>query len=223
VLAKLEAKGLPPSLPAEPRVLLRRLYFDIIGLPPAPEVTDRFVREYQAKPQVAIEKVIDELLASPRYGERWGRHWLDVVRFGQTNGYERDGEKAYAWRYRDYVIDAFNRDKPFDLFVREQIAGDELDPITNDAVIATGFFRLGVWDDEPDDARQAEFDNLDDMLSTTGNAFLGLTLGCARCHDHKFDPIGQDDYYGMLAFVRNIKPHTKAGKAADGWIFAKLS
>jgi hypothetical protein len=205
ILAKLEAKGLAPSPLADPRVLLRRLYFDLVGLPPAPEQMDQFLREYSARPNAAIEKAIDVLLASPHYGERWGRHWLDVVRFGQTNGYERDGEKPFAWRYRDYVIDSFNRDKPFDLLVKEQIAGDELDPLTNDGIIATGFFRLGVWDDEPDDKQQAEFDNLDDMLSATGEAFLGLTVGCARCHEHKFDPIRHEDYYSMLAFFRNIR------------------
>ncbi|HLW66844.1 MAG TPA: DUF1549 and DUF1553 domain-containing protein [Gemmataceae bacterium] len=205
ILAKLQAKGLSPSPAAEPRILLRRLYFDLIGLPPTPEEMERFLREYPAKPQAAIEKVIDQLLASPHYGERWGRHWLDVVRFGQTNGYERDGEKPNAWRYRDYVIDSFNRDKPFDQFVKEQIAGDELTPVTDDGIIATGFFRLGVWDDEPDDKQQAEFDDLDDMLATTGEAFLGLTIGCARCHEHKFDPIRHEDYYSLLAFYRNIR------------------
>src|SRR5207237_6210264 len=140
-----------------------------------------------------------------------------------TSGYERDHEKPNAWRYRDYVIRSLNEDKPYDRLVKEQLAGDELEAVTDDALTATAFYRLGVWDDEPDDKRQADFDELDDMLSTTSNAFLGLTVGCARCHDHKFDPIGQQDYYGMLAFLRNVKPHTKAGKAADGWIFAKLS
>jgi hypothetical protein len=205
ILARLEAKGLSPAPQAEPRILLRRLYFDLIGLPPTPEQMDQFLREYRANSQAAVVKVIDELLASPHYGERWGRHWLDVVRFGQTNGYERDGEKLFAWRYRDYVIDSFNRDKSYDLFVKEQIAGDELEPLTNDGIIATGFFRLGVWDDEPDDKQQAEFDNLDDMLATTGEAFLGLTVGCARCHEHKFDPIRHEDYYSLLAFYRNIR------------------
>ncbi len=123
--------------------------------------------------------MIDDLLARPQYGERWARHWLDVVRYAQSNGYERDGEKPMAWRYRDYVIKAFNEDKPYDRFVLEQLAGDELDTVTDDSVIATGFYRLGVWDDEPDDARMAEFDGLDDVMVTTGAAFMGLTLGCA--------------------------------------------
>jgi hypothetical protein len=201
---KLAEKGLSAAPPAGRRELIRRVTFDLIGLPPAPEEVDAFVAD--ARPD-AYERLIDRLLASPQYGERWGRHWLDVVRFAQTNGYERDHEKPNAWRYRDYVIRALNQDKPYDQFVREQLAGDELDAVTDDALTATAFFRLGVWDDEPDDKRQAEFDELDDMLATTSNAFLGLTLGCARCHDHKFDPVGQDDYYSMLAFLRNIRPY----------------
>src|SRR5690606_8577909 len=126
-----------------------------------------------------------DLLARPQYGERWGRHWLDLVRFAQTNGYERDDEKPYIWRYRDYVVRSFNDDKPYDRFVREQLAGDELDDLTFDSLIATGYYRLGVWDDEPDDKQAALHDGLDDILSTTGEVFLGLTIGCARCHDHK--------------------------------------
>jgi hypothetical protein len=204
VLARLEARGLEPSAPVSRRQLIRRVSFDLIGLPPSPEEVDAFLDDNSPN---AYERLVDRLLASPRYGERWGRHWLDVVRFAQTNGYERDSEKPNAWRYRDYVIQSFNDDKPYDRFVLEQLAGDELDPATDAARTATAFYRLGVWDDEPDDLRQAEFDNLDDMLSTTGEAFLGLTLGCARCHDHKFDPISQEDYYSLLAFLRNIKPY----------------
>jgi mono/diheme cytochrome c family protein len=201
VLARLEPRGLQLSPPAARRDLARRVYFDLLGLPPAPEEIDTFVSDDRPD---AYERLIDRLLASPHYGERWARHWLDVVRFGQTHGYERDDEKPNAWRYRDYVIKVLNEDRPYDQFVREQIAGDELTPVTDEGLIATAFFRLGVWDDEPDDARQAEFDNLDDMLSTTGEAFLGLSIGCARCHDHKFDPLGQEDYYSLLAFYRNI-------------------
>jgi hypothetical protein len=203
VLARLEAKGLSLSPPATPRELVRRAYFDLIGLPPTPEEVDAFARDRRAD---AWPKLLARLLARPQYGERWGRHWLDVVRFAQSNGYERDSEKPFAWRYRDYVIGAFNADKPYDQLVREQIAGDELDAVTDDARTATAFYRLGVWDDEPDDARQAEFDDLDDVVSTAGAAFLGLSLGCARCHDHKFDPIPQEDYYSLLAFFRNIQP-----------------
>jgi len=225
ILAKLESSGLKHSVPATPRELLRRLYFDLIGMPPTPEEMQSFLAEYQSaipNPQSAIERVVDRLLASPHYGERWGRHWLDIVRFGQTHGYERDAEKPFAWRYRDYVIRSFNADKPFDQFVREQIAGDEIDPKNDDAIIATGFYRLGVWDDEPDDKCQADFDNLDEVLSTIGEAFLGLTLGCARCHEHKFDPIPHEEYYGLLAFVRGVRP-AKFIQADDPTILTKLS
>jgi Protein of unknown function (DUF1553)/Protein of unknown function (DUF1549) len=148
-------------------------------------------------------------LAREEYGERWGRHWLDVVRFAQTNGYERDGEKPEAWRYRDWVIRAFNDDMPFDRFVTEQLAGDEIDEPTTDSIIATGFYRLGVWDDEPDNQRAAAWDEIDEMVRTTSAAFLGLTIGCARCHNHMFDPIPQEDYYRFAAFFRNVEPYGK--------------
>lgn len=157
----------------------------------------------------AVEKVIDRLLASPQYGEKWGRHWLDLVRFAETNGYERDGIKPFAWRYRDYVISSFNQDKPFDRFVREQIAGDELPSRLDskeeaDRIIATGYHRLGIWDDEPADPLQARFDEYDDLVATTCQVFLGMTMNCARCHDHKIDPIPQKDYYRFLAFFADI-------------------
>jgi hypothetical protein len=220
IFHKLAEKGLRLSPPASRRELIRRAYFDLIGLPPTPEEVDAFVADPSPG---AYETLIDRLLAMPQYGERWGRHWLDVVRFAQTSGYERDSEKPESWRYRDYVIKAFNEDRPYDRFVREQLAGDELTPVSDDALTATAFYHLGVWDDEPDDKRQAEFDELDDMLATTSNAFLGLTLGCARCHDHKFDPIGQEDYYSMLAFLRNIKLYTNNKKEADTTMFRKLA
>src|SRR5262245_31090374 len=209
IQAKLAEKDLTLSPSASRRELIRRAYFDVIGLPPTPEDVEAFEKE--PKPH-AMEDVIDRLLAAPHFGERWGRHWLDVVRFAQTNGYERDDEKPNAWRYRDYVIRSLNADKPFDRFLREQLAGDELPDAGDDGLIATAFYRLGVWDDEPDDARQAEFDELDDMLSTTGSAFLGLTIGCARCHDHKFDPIGQEDYYSLLSFLRNVRRYAVPSK-----------
>ena len=201
ILADLDAKGLAQNPPASRRGLIRRIYFDLIGLPPSPEAVAVFEKDRSPD---AYEKLIDQLLSMPQYGERWGRYWLDVARFAQSNGYERDGEKPFAWRYRDYVINAFNEDKPYDRFVIEQLAGDELEPPTRESIVATGFQRLGVWDDEPDDKRMAEFDELDDILSTTSAAFLGLTMGCARCHDHKFDPIPQSDYYQLLAFFRNV-------------------
>jgi hypothetical protein len=203
ILAKLEAKGLSPAPPAERVALVRRVYYDLTGLPPTPEEVDAFVNDRSPD---AYERLVDRLLASPHYGEKWGRHWLDVVRFAETNGYERDGPKPFAWRYRDYVIKSFNDDKPFDRFVKEQLAGDEVPGYNPDAVVATGFYRLGLWDDEPADPLQARFDELDDIVATTGQAFLGMTLNCARCHDHKIDPIPQADYYRLVAFVQDV-PH----------------
>ncbi len=203
ISAKLADKGIAPNPAATRRELIRRASFDLIGLPPTFEEVADF--ENDTRPD-AWECLLDRLLARPEYGERWARHWLDVVRYAQSNGYERDGEKLFAWRYRDYVVRAFNDDKPYDQFVREHIAGDELEPWSADAVIATGYARLGVYDDEPDDKEMAAFDDLDDVLSTTGVAFLGLTLGCARCHEHKFDPIPHADYYRLLAFFRGVQP-----------------
>ena len=220
VRAELDAKGLKPNPPATKRELIRRAYFDLIGLPPTPEQIAAFEKD---KSPDAWPRLIDHLLSLPQYGERWGRHWLDVVRFAQSNGYERDGEKPEAWRYRDYVVKAFNEDKPYDQFIREQLAGDELDHVTFDSIIATGFQRLGVWDDEPDDKRMAEFDELDDVLSTTGTAFLGLTIGCARCHEHKFDPIPQADYYSLLSFFRNIRLSESARYTLDSPNYVPLA
>jgi hypothetical protein len=206
VQAKLRANKLAPNGPAGKRELVRRACFDLIGLPPSPEDVEEFIADRSPD---AYERLIDRLLARPQYGERWGRYWLDIVRFGQTNGYERDDEKPFAWRYRDYVIRAFNEDKPFDRFVMEQLAGDELDDLTHDAIVATGFYRVGVWDDEPDDKLAAKYDELDDIVRTTGEAFLALTIGCARCHDHKFDPVPQEDYYSFACFFRNVASYGK--------------
>ena len=213
VFDQLNRRGLAPSKRASKRQLARRLNFDLIGLPPTYEEVEQFVADDSPK---AFAKLVDRLLEKPQYGERWGRHWLDVVRFAQSNGYERDDEKPHAWRYRDYVIKAFNEDKPFDRFVLEQLAGDELDNATLDSIIATGFYRVGVWDDEPDDKVAAVYEGLDDIVRTTGEAFLGLTIGCARCHDHKFDPIPQADYYSLLSFVRNVAPIGK-DKSLTHW------
>ncbi|MSU35588.1 MAG: DUF1549 domain-containing protein [Pedosphaera sp.] len=215
----MRAKSVVPNPPATRRELIRRAYFDLIGLPPTPEKLLAF--ESDNSPD-AWEKLLDHLLSLPSYGERWGRHWLDVVRYAQSSGYERDGEKPLAWRYRDYVVRAFNQDKPYDQFIREQIAGDELDTVTLDSIVATGFQRLGVVDDEPDDKRMAEFDELDDVLSTTGTAFLGLTIGCARCHDHKFDPIPQADYYRLLSFFRNLRLNEPPKYTLDSANYAPL-
>jgi hypothetical protein len=201
VLAKLEDKGLTPAAPADRVALCRRVYFDLTGLPATPEQIDAFVNDQDPS---AYEKLLDRLLDSPPYGEKWGRHWLDLVRYAETHGYERDLPKPFAWRYRDYVIDSFNQDKPYDQFIREQIAGDELDTVTPETMTATGYYRLGIWDDEPADRLLAKYDVLDGIVSTTGQVFLGTTIGCARCHDHKKDPVPQRDYYRMLAFFRDV-------------------
>lgn len=202
LLAKLEAAGLTPAADASKTTLLRRAYYDLIGLPPTTEQTAAFLADESPN---AFEKVVDELLASPHYGERWGRHWLDLVRYAETNSFERDSAKPNAWKYRDYVIQSFNSDKPYDQFLREQLAGDELDEVTSETIIATGYYRLGQWDDEPADPMQAYFDELDDILATTGQAVLGLTVNCARCHDHKIDPFPQRDYYRLLGFLHGIR------------------
>ncbi len=202
ILAKLEANNLQPVAPAPKAALLRRVTYDLTGLPPTPQEVEAFLADDSAG---AYEKVVDRLLASPHYGEHWARHWLDLVRYAETNSFERDGAKPFVWRYRDYVIRAFNEDKPYDQFIREQLAGDELEKVTPDSIIATGYYRLGLWDDEPADPLQAKYDELDDIVSTTGQVFLGLTVGCARCHDHKIDPIPQKDYYRLLAFFHNIR------------------
>ncbi len=199
VLAKLEADGRQALPQASPTVLLRRIYLDLIGLPP----TEAEQKKFSSNPNVDV--IIEQLLSSPAYGERWGRHWLDVVRYADSNGYERDAEKPYVWRYRDYVIDSLNRDKPFNQFVLEQIAGDELPSRSIETQVATGFLRLGHWDDEPADPDTDRFDQLDDMVSTTGQAFLGITIGCARCHDHKFEPFSTRDYYSLVAVFNPLE------------------
>jgi hypothetical protein len=201
VWAKLDEVGLRPAPPADRVALARRAFYDLTGLPPTPADVDAFLAD--GSPD-AFERLVERLLQSPQYGERWGRHWLDLVRYAETNGYERDGTKPYAWRYRDYVVRAFNQDKPFDQFLREQLAGDEFAEPTADSIIATGFYRLGLWDDEPADPDLARYDELDDIVTTTGQVFLGMTVNCARCHDHKADPISQQDYYRLLAFFQDI-------------------
>ncbi len=216
ILDRLEDAALEPAPPADPVALIRRAYYDLTGLPPTPEEVDEFVKPNHDK---AYEALVEKLLASPQYGERWGRHWLDVVRFAETNSFERDGRKPHAWRYRDYVIRSFNDDKPYDQFVREQLAGDELPQVTNDSIIATGFLRLGLWDDEPADRLLAKYDVLDDIVATTGQVFLGLTVNCARCHDHKIDPIPQQDYYGLLAFFHNLTNNGTTGRNVETPLF----
>ncbi|MEO7651007.1 MAG: PSD1 and planctomycete cytochrome C domain-containing protein, partial [Bryobacteraceae bacterium] len=199
VLEKLEARGWKPSPAAPSNALLRRVYLDLVGLPPTLDEQKAFL----AQPE-RLAELVDDLLARPSYGERWGRHWLDVARFAETNGYERDGTKPNAWRYRDYVINAFNRDKPFNRFILEQLAGDELPDASAETFTALGYYRLGPWDDEPADRLEDRYDQLDDMVSTTSQAFLGLTLGCARCHNHKFEPLTARDYYSMVAIFNGL-------------------
>ncbi|MEM7312092.1 MAG: DUF1549 and DUF1553 domain-containing protein, partial [Planctomycetota bacterium] len=184
------------------RTLVRRAYYDLTGLPPSPEQVQAFLDDESPN---AYEKLLDELLASKHYGEKWGRHWLDLVRYAESNSYERDGTKPFVWKYRDYVIRSFNEDKPYDQFIVEQLAGDEVDSSVADNIIATGYYRLGRWDDEPVDHKQAWFDDMDDVLKTTTESFLGLTVGCARCHDHKIDPVPQADYYRFLSFFRGVQ------------------
>lgn len=202
ILQKLEQARLSPASRAEKQQLIRRAYYDLTGLPPSLDDIDSFVNDTSDR---AFEKVVDQLLDSPQYGERWGRHWLDLVRYAESNSYERDGTKPFVWRYRDYVIKSFNEDKPYTQFVKEQLAGDEFEPPTPDSIVATGYYRLGIWDDEPVDPKQALYDDLDDVLLTTSQVFLGLTMNCARCHDHKIDPLPQKDYYSFLAFFSGFK------------------
>jgi hypothetical protein len=199
ILAKLEEKGLQPSPEADRRTLLRRVTFDLTGLPPAPDEQAAFLADDRLD---AYERVVDRLLTSPHYGEQWAQHWLDVVRFAETNGYEADSERPHAWRYRDYVVGSFNGDKPFDRFLIEQVAGDLLPTPDADALIATGLHRCGPVHQtsgnlDPDVGRQ---EVLTEMVNGVSAAFLGLTVGCARCHDHKFDPISAADYYRTQAF-----------------------
>ncbi len=197
ILAKLRQENLTPAPEAEKLALLRRAHYDLTGLPPTPEQIEKFLQD--SSPD-AWGKVVDELLASPRYGERWGRHWLDVVRYGDTAGFEQDPHLLYAWRYRDYVIDSFNKDKPYDVFVKEQIAGDEIYPDDPPAMSGTGYYTVGPNRDmlyKVEDVNRIE--TLTDYVDTTSSVFLGLTVGCARCHDHKFDPISQRDYHRMQA------------------------
>jgi len=202
ILSRLEARDWSPAPAAKASELLRRMHLDLNGLPPSLAEQDELERDPSAG---HFDRIADELLQQPAYGERWARHWLDLVRYAETNGYERDGEKPFVWRYRDYVIDSLNRDKPYDRFVLEQLAGDELPDADSETVIATGFYRLGPWDDEPADPAQDLHDQRDDMIITISQVFLGLTLGCARCHDHKFDALTMHDYYRLSAIVAPLQ------------------
>lgn len=205
ILSKLEQNQLTPALPAEKTALLRRLYFNLIGLPPSIEETESFLKDTSPD---AYEKRVDLLLNSRHYGENWARHWLDLVRYAETNSFERDGAKPNAFKYRDYVIQSFNSDKPYNQFIKEQLAGDEIEKVSRDSLVATAYYRLGIWDDEPADRELAYFDQLDDIVSTTGQTFLGTTIGCARCHDHKIDPFPQKDYYRFMAFFHGVNGYS---------------
>lgn len=207
VLAALEGRGLTPAAPADKRTLIRRATFDLIGLPPTPEETEAFVADRSPD---AFAKVVDRLLRSPHYGERWGRHWLDAVRFAETTANDANAVMRYAYRYRDYVVNSFNRDKPYDQFIIEQLAGDLLPPtkdlnVAIERVVATGFLMVGPKALAETDKEQSRLDIVDDQVDVTGRAFLGLTLGCARCHDHKFDPIRTTDYYALAGIFRSTE------------------
>ena len=209
ILARLNAENVAPSPEASPRTLIRRLSFDLLGLPPTPEDVDAFVND---KSPDAYEKLVDRMLASPRYGERWGRHWLDVAHYGDTHGYDKDKRRDHAWPYRDWVIRAFNADLPYGRFVRRQIAGDVLFPDDPDGLIATGFIAAGPWDfvghvelrEGTIDKAKARLIDRDDMVASTISTFQSLTAHCARCHDHKFDPIPQKDYYRLQAVFAGV-------------------
>ena len=201
VARKLKEKGLKPAPEATRPELIRRAFFDLIGLPPSPERVAGFVDD--PRPD-AWERLVEELLASPHYGERWAQHWLDVARYAESDGYRADDFRKETWRYRDYVIRSFNKDKPYDQFIREQIAGDEIAPGDYDALIATGFLRLGIYEWNQRNARMQWDLIMTEMTNVTGEAFLGLGIGCAQCHDHKFDPILQRDHFALQAFLNTV-------------------
>ena len=203
IAARLAADGFTPAPEADRRTLVRRLTFDLTGLPPTPVEIAEF--ENDARDD-AYERLVDRLLDSPAYGERWARHWLDLVRYAESDGYRKDDFRPHAWRYRDYVVRSFQTDKPFDRFVQEQIAGDEIDPDNPDALAATGYLRLSLYEYNQRDARTQRNEILNDITDVTGDVFLGFGMGCARCHDHKFDPILQKDYFRLRAFFAGILP-----------------
>lgn len=202
ILAALEEQGLEPAPPADKRTLIRRATFDLTGLPPTPEEINAFLADQSVD---AFPKVIERLLASPQYGVRWGRHWLDVARYADSNGLDENLAFGNAWRYRDYVVESFNRDKPFNQFLVEQLAGDLLPQANRETKTATGFLALGAKVLAEPDREKLTMDTIDEQLDTTGKAFLGMTFGCVRCHDHKFDPLKQTDYYALAAIFKSTK------------------
>jgi Protein of unknown function (DUF1549)/Protein of unknown function (DUF1553)/Planctomycete cytochrome C len=221
ILARLEEKEIVPNPTATKRTLIRRAYFDLVGLPPTPEEVEAFQKDDSPE---AFAKVIDKLLESPRYGERWARHWLDLARFAESHGFEHDYDRPSAYHYRDFVIRALNEGMPYNQFVRWQLAGDELAPDKPQALMATGFLAAGVHSTQitKNEVEKHRYDELDDMLATTGTAMLGLTVGCARCHDHKYDAIPQADYYRMLAtFTATVRSDASIDLDPEGYRRAK--
>ncbi|MFM8726809.1 MAG: DUF1549 domain-containing protein, partial [Planctomycetaceae bacterium] len=218
-LAAMESYGLNPAPEVDKRTFLRRVTFDLTGLPPIPEQVDAFLAD--ASPQ-AYETVVDRLLESPQYGERWGRHWLDLVRYAESTANDANAVMAHAWRYRNYVIDAFNNDLPYDQFLIEQLAGDLLPPTDSVAVntrriIATGYLMIGPKALAETDKEQSRLDIVDDQIDVTGRAMLGLTLACARCHDHKFDAVRATDYYALAGIFRSTEPFQNEVRNATMW------
>jgi cytochrome c553 len=217
ILAKLETAGVQPNPAASKRQFIRRAYFDLLGLPPPPEEVQKFLDD---KSDDAYGKLIDRLLSSPHYGERWARHWLDLARFAESHGFEHDTDRPSAYHYRDFVIDALNRDMPYNQFVAWQIAGDELAPDNNLALKATGFLAAGVHSTQitKNEVAKHRYDEMDDMLATIGTSMLGLTIGCARCHDHKYDPIPQRDYYRLLStFTTTVRSEIDMNIDPEGY------
>ncbi len=217
VAARLHDAGMTMAPPADERSLVRRVYFDLVGLPPTYQQTEAYLNDCST---TKYDRLIDRLIDSPQHGERWARFWLDVVRFAETNGYERDAAKPGAWKYRDYVVHSFNADKPYDRFVVEQLAGDEIPDRSEETVIATGLMRLGTWDDEPNVPEAYTFERIEDLVHTVCSTFLALTVKCARCHDHRFDPIPQTEYYELASafwagFVQPRESGLQGGPSAD--------
>ena len=211
VLRKLAENGLEPNAPANDRIRIRRAYLDVIGLPPT-------IDQLNAALEMSHEELVDELLRSPHYGERWARHWLDAARFGESYGFEQDTDRRHAYHYRDFVIKALNNDMPWDQFVRWQLAGDEIAPDEPLALMATGFLGAGVFPTQltENEFESARYDELDDMAATVGTAMLGVTIGCARCHDHKFDPLPVKDYYRFVStFTTTIRSEIDVELDAD--------
>lgn len=223
LLAKLDKAGVRPNPPADRRTLIRRIYLDLIGLPPTPEQVDEFLKDNSPD---AFDKVVDQLLASPHFGEKWARHWLDLARFAESHGFEHDYDRPTAYHYRDFVIKALNQDMPFDTFAKWQIAGDEFAPNDPLAMMATGYLAAGVHSTQitKNEVEKHRYDELDDMLGNIGTTFLGLTVGCARCHDHKYDAIPARDYYRMLsAFTTTVRSEVDLDLDPEGYKKAKAA